>query len=71
MSDFKTFCLKIYIKKYSKQFSIYKLDIVQNVLIILIPKIPQGAKYANTAKSKCTPKGKDANTLNLYTTYVD
>ena len=39
---FGTKSLKIYIKKYLKQFSTQTFNIVQNVLIPSSPKIPQG-----------------------------
>ena len=50
------FVPKYMLKKYLKQFSIKKFDIIQNVLITSSSKIFQGAKYPNT--------------LILYITYV-
>ena len=52
----KTFFLKIYIRKYLKKLSTWRLDIVQN---------------ANTSKLKNTPGEKWANTSNFYSTNVD
>ena len=37
--DFGIKCFKIYIRKYLKQFSTQRLDVVQNVLIPSSPKI--------------------------------
>ena len=48
LTGFVTFCSKIGIRIYIKQFSTERLDIVQNVLIFPSPKIPKGLKCANT-----------------------
>ena len=51
MSDFlRHFVPKYISKKYLKQFSTQRLDIVQNVLIPSSLKISQGAKHPNTLK---------------------
>ena len=57
LPDFVTSCLKMYLRKYLKQFSRERLDIVHNVLILPRPKIPQGSKCNNILKPKNTPGG--------------
>ena len=47
---FETFCHKNIFKKYLKQFSIQRLDIVQNVLLPSRQKLSQWAKCPNAPK---------------------
>ena len=53
------FVPKHMLKRYLKQFSRQRLDIVQNVLIPSNPKISQGANCANTFKLKNIPRGQN------------
>ena len=57
LSDFGIFCSKIHIRKYVKHFSTWRLNIVQNVLILSSTKILQEGKMCQYSP-------------NLYTTDV-
>ena len=49
----------IYIlKKYIRQFSTQRLDIIENVVIPSSPNIPQQAKFANTLNLHATTEDK-------------
>ena len=66
LSHFETFCSKLYIRKYSKEFSTYRVDIVENVIILQSSKIPQETKFCNTPNLHKTYKKLEKSAHNQY-----